>query len=44
MTDEETRRMGSANNMPVSARALAYIAAGHAGHHMRILSERYLSA
>ena len=44
MTAEESRRAGSANSVPVSARALAYIAAGHERHHARILRERYLSA
>ena len=44
MTDEESRRAGSANSMPVTARALAYIAAGHERHHVRILRERYLPA
>jgi len=43
MTDDESRRAGSANGVPVSARALAYIAAGHARHHTRILRERYLT-
>ncbi len=43
MTDEESRRTGSANGVAVTARALAYIAAGHEGHHTRILGERYLA-
>lgn len=43
MTDEESRRAGSANAVPVTARALAYIAAGHELHHARILRERYLA-
>jgi hypothetical protein len=43
MTDEESRRTGSANAVPVTARALAYIAAGHERHHARILRERYLT-
>ena len=44
MTDEDSRRVGQANSMPVTARALAFIAAGHERHHARILRERYLSA
>lgn len=44
MTEEESRRAGTANGMPVTARALAFIAAGHERHHSRILRERYLSA
>ncbi|MDE3129195.1 MAG: DinB family protein [Gemmatimonadota bacterium] len=42
MTDEESRRVGTASNAAVSARGLAYIAAGHERHHSRILRERYL--
>ena len=37
-------RRGVANGQPVSVRALAYIQAGHARHHLAILEERYLSA
>lgn len=42
MTAEESRHAGSANGVPVTARALAYIAAGHERHHARILRERYV--
>jgi len=35
-------RRGVASGHPVSVRALAYIVAGHAAHHCRILRERYL--
>jgi uncharacterized damage-inducible protein DinB len=35
-------RRGTANNLEISARALAYIIAGHERHHVRILRERYL--
>lgn len=38
--DAWTRR-GTVNNGTVSARALAYIAAGHAQHHLKVLRERY---
>ena len=34
-------RAGTASGKPVTARALAWIAAGHAIHHLRILRERY---
>ncbi|HET7025341.1 MAG TPA: DinB family protein [Gemmatimonadales bacterium] len=34
-------RTGTANNSPVSVRALAYTIAGHERHHMKILKERY---
>lgn len=36
-------RRGTANNMAVSVRALAYIIAGHAQHHADILRTRYLA-
>ncbi len=32
---------GTANNKPVSVRALAWIAAGHEVHHLAVLKERY---
>jgi uncharacterized damage-inducible protein DinB len=35
-------RRGTANNNEISARALAYIIAGHERHHVGILKERYL--
>lgn len=34
-------RTGTANEGPMSVRALAYIIAGHALHHQQILKERY---
>jgi len=33
--------LGVANNNPVSGRAICWIIAGHAGHHLGILRERY---
>jgi uncharacterized damage-inducible protein DinB len=36
-------RLGIASEHPVSARALAWIVAGHELHHVRILRERYLT-
>jgi hypothetical protein len=36
-------RRGAANNNEISARALAYIIAGHERHHVGILRERYLT-
>jgi uncharacterized damage-inducible protein DinB len=35
-------RRGTANNLDLSARAIAYIIAGHERHHVKILRERYL--
>jgi hypothetical protein len=36
-------RRGYASGNPFTVRALAYITAGHADHHMEILRQRYLS-
>lgn len=38
---EAWTRMGTANDSPVSVRALAFIMAGHVRHHMGVLSQRY---
>jgi hypothetical protein len=35
-------RVGTANNVKISVRALVYIMAGHIEHHLQILKERYL--
>src|SRR5262245_22508557 len=37
------RRMGAANDSPISVRALAWIIVGHGRHHMGILRDRYLA-
>jgi hypothetical protein len=37
-------RRGIASDNPYTVRALAYITAGHAIHHNRILRERYLTS
>jgi len=42
LTDEELQRKGTANGMEITARALAYIIAGHERHHVDILRSRYL--
>lgn len=44
ISDEDSQRMGTASDKPVSVRALTYIAAGHVRHHVNILNERYLTA
>lgn len=36
-------RRGTASGKPISARALAYITAGHERHHQQIFRERYLA-
>jgi hypothetical protein len=41
---EAWKRLGKASDQPISVRALAYIIAGHARHHVQVLEERYLSA
>lgn len=42
ITEEESLKMGTASNNPVSVRALAGMVVGHAAHHIMILKERYL--
>jgi hypothetical protein len=44
LEDEVWIRRGLTNGKIVSARALAYIIAGHWVHHLQIIEERYLSA
>jgi hypothetical protein len=39
--EEAWRRVGTANGVPVSARALAHIIVGHERHHVEILRTRY---
>lgn len=40
-SDEAWQIVGTANNSPVSVRALAYIILGHERHHLKVLRERY---
>lgn len=40
-TDEALRRVGTVNDGPMSARAAAWIIAGHERHHVEILRQRY---
>ena len=42
LREAQTTMRGIASNSPVSVRALAYMIAGHAEHHLQILKERYL--
>ena len=44
LTSDALARRGNANASPVSARALAWIIAGHERHHLRLLRERYPAA
>ena len=43
LSGDSWSRQGIASGHPVTVRALAFITAGHAAHHARILRERYLS-
>ena len=42
LDDAAWGRIGTANNVEISVRALVYIMAGHIEHHLSILKERYL--
>ena len=42
ISDEGSRRVGTASGKTVSVRALTFIMAGHIRHHMNILTQRYL--
>ncbi|MFZ1702465.1 MAG: DinB family protein [Pyrinomonadaceae bacterium] len=41
LSDEASRRMGTASGLPISTRAMTYIMAGHVLHHAAVLKERY---
>ncbi len=41
LSEEDLARMGMASEVPVSARALFAITAGHIRHHLTVISERY---
>jgi len=43
MDAEALARRGTANNNPITVRALAWIIAGHERHHVAILRDRYLA-
>ncbi len=42
LDDVALARRGEANGKPMTARALAWIIAGHEAHHLRVIRERYL--
>jgi hypothetical protein len=42
ISDEAWQRMGTANGADISARALAYIIAGHELHHWNVIHNKYL--
>jgi hypothetical protein len=41
LSDEGTRRMGTASGFPISVRGLVYIMAGHVRHHQAIFKDKY---
>jgi hypothetical protein len=41
LSEEASRRVGTASGHPISTRALAYIMAGHIPHHLQIVREKY---
>ena len=41
LDESDLTRVGTANDTPISVRALVYILAGHVRHHMGTLRERY---
>ena|ERR1700752_2284570 len=43
LDEESWTRVGMANGNQITARALAFIMAGHLRHHMSVLRERYLN-
>jgi hypothetical protein len=43
LPDEAWARRGMVNGREISVRALAFITAGHARHHLNVLRERYLA-
>ena len=42
LTEDQLNRKGTASGLPISVRALLFIMAGHAKHHCKVVSERYL--
>jgi hypothetical protein len=41
LDEDAARRIGQANGLPVSVRALGFIMVGHVRHHMNVLAEKY---
>ena len=41
-SDEQIGRIGVASDTPTSVRALIYILAGHAQHHIDLFQDRYM--
>ncbi len=43
LSNDASRRIGTASGKPVSVRALTFIMTGHVTHHLNILRDRYLA-
>ena len=43
LSDAAWQRVGTANDSRIGVRSLAYVAAGHVRHHIKVLRERYLA-
>ncbi len=43
LPDEAWSRVGTANERPITVRAIAWITAGHLLHHLQVMQERYLT-
>lgn len=41
-SEEQLLQIGTANNNPMSVRALGFVIIGHQNHHQRVFEERYL--
>ena len=41
LSDEGTRKIGTASGLPISVRGLVYIMAGHIRHHQAIFKDKY---
>lgn len=42
LSNESLQKIGTVNHAPTTARAMAYVIAGHELHHLNILKERYI--
>lgn len=41
-SEEQLMRIGTANNNPISVRAIGFVIIGHQNHHQKVFEERYL--
>jgi hypothetical protein len=40
-TNDQLNRVGTSNGAPISVRAIIWIIAAHAAHHLRVLQDKY---